>query len=90
MSGESERPTGGRRRTAGAFDVRTVIALLFAIYGAVLVVVGLTATSSAELAKADGFNLNLWSGTGMLVFAAAFQAWAWLRPIAVPADEDSE
>ncbi|MDA3645619.1 hypothetical protein LZ318_01890 [Saccharopolyspora indica] len=75
--------------TAGAFDIRTVIALLFAIYGAVLVVVG--ATSSAEaVEKSAGVNINLWAGVGMLVFAAAFVAWARLRPIAVPDDETPE
>ncbi|RKT88439.1 hypothetical protein SAMN05421805_13815 [Saccharopolyspora antimicrobica] len=74
---------------AGAFDIRTVIALLFAIYGAVLVVVGATAGAEA-VEKSAGININLWAGIGMLVFAATFVLWARLRPIAVPTDETPE
>ncbi|RKT85694.1 hypothetical protein SAMN05421805_1011459 [Saccharopolyspora antimicrobica] len=74
--------------TAGAFDIRSVIALLFAIYGAVLVVVGVV-QPHAEIEKSAGVNINLWAGVGMLVFAAAFVLWARLRPIRVP-DEPAE
>ncbi|MFI0470899.1 MULTISPECIES: hypothetical protein [Saccharopolyspora] len=69
--------------TAGAFDIRTVIALLFAIYGAVLAIVGVV-QPQAEIDKAAGVNINLWAGIGMLVFAVVFVAWARLRPIVVP------
>ncbi len=88
MASGTERRTG-RGSTAGAFDVRTVIALLFAIYGVVLVVMGLAGTTEEEIMRADGFNLNLWSGVGMLVFAALMQGWAWWRPIVVD-EEDGE
>lgn len=81
-----DKPRSGH--TAGAFDVRTVIALLFAIYGAVLVVVGLV-EPQAQVEKTAGMNINLWSGAAMLIFAAAFFAWAWLRPVVVP-DEPQE
>ncbi|MBE9376274.1 hypothetical protein IQ251_17635 [Saccharopolyspora sp. HNM0983] len=76
-----DKPRSGH--TAGAFDVRTVIALLFAIYGAVLVVVGLV-EPQAEVDKTAGMNINLWSGAAMLVFAGSFFLWAWLRPVVVP------
>lgn len=79
---------GRGRRTAGAFDVRTVIAALFAIYGLVLTALG-AGTSPEELAKDVGVNINLWAGVGMLVFAALFGLWVWLRPIVVP-EESSE
>lgn len=75
---------------AGLFDLRLVIAVLFALYGAVLVVVGLGFTDESDLAKADGLNINLWSGTGMLVLAAAFAAWALLRPVIVPDEAPAE
>ncbi|QGK71160.1 hypothetical protein GIY23_18005 [Allosaccharopolyspora coralli] len=75
---------------AGAFDVRLIIAMLFAIYGAVLVGMGVLATSEEDIAKAAGTNINLWSGIGMLVFAALFTAWARLRPIIVPDAPDAE
>jgi hypothetical protein len=69
---------------AGAFDVRTFIALLIGLYGIVLLLMGLFATSDNDLAKADGFNVNLWTGIGLIVVAAAFQTWATLRPVIVP------
>lgn len=72
-------------RTAGVFDVRTVIAALFAVYGVVLAAMGATA-GQAELGKDMGVNINLWAGLGMLVFAVLFALWAWLRPIVVPAE----
>ncbi len=71
------------RRTAGAFDIRYVIAGLIGVYGVILVVYGLFATEDAELARADGFNVNLWCGIGMVVVAAAFAAWARLRPVVI-------
>ena len=71
-------------RKAGLFDLRLVIAMLFAIYGVVLLVVGLGFTDEADLAKADGLNINLWTGVGMLALSAVFAAWATLRPVVVP------
>ncbi|MGH3586455.1 MAG: hypothetical protein ACRDQ0_09025 [Pseudonocardia sp.] len=70
---------------AGAFDIRTFIAMLIGIYGVVLVLMGLFGTSEEDLAKADDFNVNLWAGLGMVVVAALFQAWAMWRPVVVPA-----
>jgi hypothetical protein len=69
---------------AGAFDIRTFIALLVGIYGVVLVATGLIGTSDEALARADGLNINLWAGLGMVAVAAAFQVWAKLRPVRVP------
>lgn len=77
---------GGRR--AGAFDIRNFIAMLIGIYGAVLVVMGVFATSQDDLDRAGGLNINLWAGAGMLVAAGAFFAWARLRPVVVPAELD--
>jgi hypothetical protein len=71
-------------RKAGLFDLRLVIAVLFAVYGVVLLVVGLGFTEEADLAKADGLNINLWSGVGMVALAAVFAVWATLRPVIVP------
>ncbi|MEU5693640.1 hypothetical protein [Actinosynnema sp. NPDC020468] len=75
-------------RKAGLFDLRLVIALLFGVYGIVLTVVGLGFTSSDDLAKADGLNINLWSGVGMVVLAVLFAVWNFARPVVVP-DGDS-
>ncbi len=80
----------GSGHAAGAFDVRLIIAMLFAIYGAILTLMGVLATSPEDVAKAAGMNINLWSGIGMLVFAALFTAWARLRPIIVPDEPEAE
>ncbi|XVV02451.1 hypothetical protein ACQPW3_34595 [Actinosynnema sp. CA-248983] len=77
-------------RKAGLFDLRLVIAMLFAVYGVVLAVVGLGFTDEADLARADGLNINLWSGIGMVVLAALFALWAFLRPVVIPEDVDGD
>ncbi|WP_026421425.1 hypothetical protein [Actinokineospora inagensis] len=77
------------RKRAGLFDLRGVLALLFAVYGVVLTVMGIGFTTDADLAKADGVNVNLWMGIGMLVFAAAFGLWVRLRPLSVPDTADT-
>ena len=68
------------RRAANLFDLRRIIGGLFAVYGVILVVLGLGA-SDAEIDKAAGWNLNLWVGVAMLVTAAIFLAWAFARPL---------
>jgi hypothetical protein len=79
------QPSSGHK--AGAFDIRIFISMLIGLYGVVLVATGLVGTSDDELARADGVNINLWAGLGMIVFAACFLAWARLRPVVVPDDE---
>ncbi len=74
---------------AGLFDLRLVIAVLFAVYGVILAVVGLGFTDEADLARSDGLNINLWSGIGMVLLSALFAAWTFLRPIVVPDAEES-
>lgn len=79
--------TGSRSaRKVGAFDIRSFIAMLIGVYGLVLLLMGLFGTSDADLAKADGLNINLWTGIGMLVVAASFQVWATVRPLVIPPD----
>ena len=67
-------------RAANLFDIRRIIGGLFAIYGVILVILGLGA-SDAEIDKAAGINLNLWVGIALLVVAALFVGWALLRPV---------
>jgi hypothetical protein len=78
-----------QKKKAGAFDIRVVIALLVAIYGVVLTVLGIIADPQ-EVDKAAGININLWGGIAMLVFAAVFVLWARWRPIVVPVDKPTE
>jgi UDP-N-acetylmuramyl pentapeptide phosphotransferase/UDP-N-acetylglucosamine-1-phosphate transferase len=74
-----------RQEKAGAFDVRNVIAELIGLYGVVLVLVGLLDDSAEAMAKTGGVNANLWAGVTMLVVAAGFALWSWLRPTVVRA-----
>jgi hypothetical protein len=76
-----------KAHSAGLFDLRLIIAMLFAVYGVVLIVVGAWFTDETELAKAGDININLWSGVGMAILAALFAVWAKLRPVVVPPDE---
>lgn len=76
--------------TAGALDIRAIIAYLIGTYGVILTAWGLFSFSDADSAKADGWNVNLWTGLGMLVFAAAFLIWNRLNPTAVPDQTDRD
>lgn len=72
------------------FDLRSVIALLFGVYGAVLLVMGLVSGDDpANLAKTGGTNLNLHTGIAMLVIGALFVLWVRLRPLRMPAAPDT-
>jgi hypothetical protein len=82
-TGDSAAGGSGEKHSAGAFDVRNVIAALIGFYGVVLVVVGLVDNGDEALEKAGGFNANLWVGLGMVVFALSFALWSRLRPIVV-------
>ena len=89
-SGSTPKGSGAADHTtsvssAALFDLRTVIAVLFGIYGVILTILGLLGTSPADLEKAGGIALNLWTGIGMIVIAGLFVAWLLLRP-AVTAD----
>ena len=82
--------SGGKRHYAGAFDIRTIIAMLIGLYGVVLVLAGLLGTSDQDLRDAGGMNINLDAGIGMLVVAALFVAWARLRPVRVPDEVEQD
>jgi glucose uptake protein GlcU len=81
------------RHSAGAFDIRNVIAALFGFYGIVLIIMGLVADSPADRAKTGDVNANLWAGIAMVVVAVVFVVWTRLRPVIIerrpeePADD---
>ncbi|MFF3250522.1 hypothetical protein ACFYWP_05870 [Actinacidiphila glaucinigra] len=64
---------------ARLFDVRRVIGGLFVVYGVIVTIAGITA-SDADIAKAQGININLWTGIGMLVLGLLFLLWMKLSP----------
>lgn len=81
----TQHPNGDEPvKKVGGFDIRFVIGGLIGVYGVILTLLGIFNASEEELARGDGFNVNLWSGIGMIVAAAAFVAWARWRPLVVP------
>jgi hypothetical protein len=80
------------RRAANLFDLRRIIGGLFLVYGLVLFVLGLF-ESQEEIDRAAGWNVNLWTGVGMLVFGILMMLWAFTRPLGdelVEGDEHPE
>src|SRR3954471_8451700 len=78
-----QAPAETRRHTAGAYDVRTVIAGLIGLYGIVLTIMGIVDYGDAARAKTGDVNANLWAGIVMIVVALAFALWLRLRPVVV-------
>ena len=66
-------------RKANRFDIRRLIGAVFTVYGLILLALGIFG-STASKNKADGINVNLWTGLGMLIFAALMIFWALSRP----------
>lgn len=83
---DSTKTTG--KKTAGAFDVRTIIGALLGIYGVVLVLTGLF--GDPETDKTGGVNANLWAGLVLLLVGGGFLAWARLRPLVIPTEIDHD
>jgi hypothetical protein len=67
-------------RAANRFDIRRIIGGVFALYGVVLVALGLFGAHHIKV-KASGININLWTGLGMLVVAVLMIGWALARPV---------
>jgi hypothetical protein len=80
MSNRTGAPRPKADLTAILFDLRSVIGLLFVVYGLVLTVLGLIGSSPEDLAKAGGIALNLWTGLAMLAAGIGFYAWAFIKP----------
>jgi hypothetical protein len=68
------------RKAANRFDLRRIIGGVFLVYGAILTVVGIVGSEEVKN-KADGINVNLWTGLAMLVVGAMMIAWALMRPV---------
>ncbi|GAA1294740.1 hypothetical protein GCM10009609_75170 [Pseudonocardia aurantiaca] len=85
---ETTADDGGPREAPSAasqlFDLRTIIAVLLGGYGIVLTIMGAFFVDEAQLAKAAGIDINLWTGIVMLVVAALFVLWARLRTLVPP------
>lgn len=66
-----------KSRASALFDLRKIIGGLLALYGVILIIVGLL-DGPKELAKAGGIHINLWTGIGMLIVGALFLTWSML------------
>lgn len=86
----TDEPSGGAPpergrvgKAARLTDVRRIIGGLFCLYGVMLTITG-AVNSAAEIHKAEGVRINLWTGLAMIVVGALFLAWALWRPVAAP------
>ncbi len=79
--GRSDEEEVEAARAANRFDIRRLIGGLFALYGLIVLIVGIAGSEHVKH-KAAGINVDLWSGLGMLVFAALMIFWALARPVA--------
>ncbi len=70
------------------FDLRSVIGLLFVVYGVVLTILGIIGETPDELAKAGGLALNLWTGLAMLLGGVIFYVWAFMKPPMPPQPDE--
>jgi len=100
MAERTESPTGDRLiaesekaeeearagRAANLFDLRRMIGGLFLVYGVILTILGLT-DSQAEIDKAAGVNVNLYTGLAMIAVAIIFLVWAFTRPLSKQLEE---
>ena len=78
-TGASDADEIAAARAANRFDIRRLIGALFALYGIILVVLGLVGSHQVKH-KAAGIDIDLWAGIGMLIFAAFMLVWAFTRP----------
>ncbi|MFI6893792.1 hypothetical protein ACIBM4_06755 [Streptomyces sp. NPDC050256] len=69
---------------ARLFDIRTIIGGLFVVYGVIVTIAGIN-PSDADLKKAEGVHINLWTGLAMLALGLFFLGWMKLRPVQPPA-----
>ncbi len=69
-------------------DVKLPIGLMFTLLGGLLLLYGVMTFADEEVyRKALGVNINLWSGSGMLVFGLtllAFSRWKVARALRLP------
>lgn len=69
-------------RSTRRFDLRRLIGGLFALYGVLLVIVGII-NHDTDLAMTGGLAINTWTGAAMLVAAALFFVWDHYSPVPV-------
>jgi hypothetical protein len=83
---EPMQPTGGTdeeeveaARAANRFDIRRLVGGLFCLYSVILIALGIFGSYQVKN-KADGININLWTGIAILIFGILMLFWALSRP----------
>ncbi|MEU1430868.1 hypothetical protein ABZ412_27735 [Nocardia sp. NPDC005746] len=66
------------------FDIRTIVAGLLGCYGVILIVTAALHDTDADHLRSGGWNINQWTGLGMLAAAVVFMTWTLARPIRTP------
>src|SRR4051795_12716119 len=79
-TGTNDADEAAAARAPNRVDIRRIIGGVFAIYGVLLVALGLFGAHHLKV-KASGININLWTGLGMLVVSALMIGWALARPV---------
>jgi len=74
---------------ARIFDLRRIIGGLFVVYGVIVTIAGIT-DDQAAIDKAQGININLWTGICMLLLGIFFLVWLKLRPTSPPPPEEKQ
>lgn len=65
------------------FDIRLTIGGLFTLNGVIVTVAGVF-VSDAGMEKAEGVNINLWTGLAMPALGLFFPGWTKPRPVRIP------
>ena len=84
MTEHTSQRSSSEKHTAGALDIRNIIGGLLAVYGVILILMGIF--GDKQLDKTGDVNANLWAGLAMALVGAGFMLWVRLRPIVVPDD----
>jgi hypothetical protein len=79
-TGESDEDEAEAARAANKFDIRRLIGALFCLYAVILLALGIFGSHTIKN-KADGINIDLWTGLGMLIFGILMLVWAFTRPV---------
>src|SRR3954469_24198596 len=78
---ENKTAATAENKTAGLFDIRNIIGGLLAVYGVILVLMGIFGDKESD--KTGDINANLWAGIILFVVGAIFLVWARVRPVVV-------
>ncbi|MEA2297199.1 MAG: hypothetical protein QOF77_135 [Solirubrobacteraceae bacterium] len=79
-TGVSEADEAAAARAANRFDIRRIIGGLFCLYAVILILTGALGDHTVKT-KASGINIDLWTGSAMLVVGVFMIAWALVRPV---------